>query len=232
MTLSTHFFDPALERLYTQQLSGGPIAWANNTAELRQLFYQLNQSGQDHAIMPRAYDFIQCQLKQTEKITAANFIQDYTVDQLASLQVAPIPPLAQQHWNQDNLHSWIKQTTAVLLNQPCWLQNISPAAASQTLISRQLISLYIQLTRKAQLGVTLPQAYQAMLLTTGITIPSLHSHSFSQQSELIPDVLNFATLQLALSRFPRVLLPEILGFTLAYCQMSTLIEVCFPKHLT
>ncbi|NOQ14767.1 MAG: hypothetical protein GQ583_09885 [Methyloprofundus sp.] len=227
MNRSAHFFDPALERLYTEQLTN-----SSNTAELRHLFYQLNQSGQTHNIMPRAYGFIQHQLKQTEKIYAAEIIQDYTLDQPALLQVAPISPLAQQHWTQDNVHSWVKQTTAVLLTQACWLQNISPAAASQTLISRQLISLYLQLTRKTQQGVSLPQAYQAMLLTQGIKIPSLHSHSFSQQPELMPDVLNFATLQLALSRFPRVLLAEILGFTLAYCQMPTLIETCFPKHLT
>ena len=29
---------------------------------------------------------------------------------------------------------------------------------------------------------------------------------------------------------PSLLLPEILGFTLAYCQMPTLIEICFPNH--
>lgn len=232
MTLSTHFFDPALERLYTEQLTDNSITWGSHTSELRHLFYQLNQSGQAHNIMPRAYGFIQHQLKQTEQTYATNIIQDYTVDQLASLQVVPIPPLTQQHWTQDNVHSWVKHTTAVLLTQACWLQHISPAAASQTLISGQLISLYLQLTRNTQQGVNLTQAYQAMLLATGGSIPNLYSHSFSQQPELIPEVLNFATLQLALSRFPRVLLPEILGFTLAYCQMPTLIEACFPKHLT
>lgn len=39
-----------------------------------------------------------------------------------------------------------------------------------------------------------------------------------------------AVIQLALARFPRVLLPEILGFTLAYSQAPTLLEVCFPNQ--
>ena len=43
-------------------------------------------------------------------------------------------------------------------------------------------------------------------------------------------MIDFANIQLAFARFPRVLFPELLGFTLAYCQMPTLIEVCFPDH--
>ncbi len=230
MNKPTHFFDPALEQLYTQQLMDCSIAWENNTAELRHLFYQLNQSEPAHNIMPRAYAFIKHKLKQAEQSYATEIIQDYTVDKPAILQASKIPPLAKQLGTEENLYSWIEQTTAVLLTQPNWLQNTSPAAASQTVISVQLMSLYLQLTQKGQTGVNLQQSYHALLLATGIKIPNLYSYNFSQQPELLPEVLGFATLQLALSRFPRVLLPEILGFTLAYCQAPSIIEVCFPEH--
>lgn len=232
MKESAHFFDPALEQLYTQQLANNAISWDHNCTELRQLFYQLNQSGQAHNTLPRAYTFIQHQLKQVEQNDVSKMSQGYSVDKLSSLQVANIAPLPKQLWTQDNLHNWVKQTATVLLTQPYWLQSISPAASSQTLISGQLMSLYLQLTGKNQSGIDLRQSYQALLLATGTKTPSLHSHWFSQQPELIPEVLGFATLQLALFWFPRVLLPEILGFTLAYCQMPSIIEVCFPEYHT
>lgn len=228
MKKNTHFFDPALEKLFTGQLTESSIAWHNDSTELRHLFYQLNQSGQEHNILPDAYAFIQHQLQQVE--SGHTIIPDYSSDKLTALQVTTIPPLAKQFCTQNNIHSCMQQTTAIFLTQPYWLQNTSLAAASQTAISRQLISLFLQLTDKRQQGVALPQAYQAMLLTAGIKIPSLHSHSYSQSPELVTEVLNFATLQLALSRFPRVLLPEILGFTLAYCQSPSIIETCFPAH--
>ena len=230
MNKTVHFFDPALESLYTRQLTDSSTTRAITIAELRHLFYLLNQTGQQHTVMPKAYAFIQQQLKQAEQHYAAEIIQDYSVDKLYSLQVAKIPPLAKKLCTQGNLYSWVTQTTAILLTQPFWLQNISPASASQTLGSVQLISLYLRLTRKNQHGIDLPQAYHAMLLATGIKIPSLHSHNFCQQPEFSPKIVEFATLQLALSRFPRVLFPEILGFTLAYCQMPTIIEASFPKH--
>ena len=230
MNTLAHFFDPTLERLYTQQLTDGPIIWKNNSVELRHLFYQLNQAEPQHIIMPKAYNFIQHKLKQVEQNYAAAIIPGYSVDKLTSLQVAKISPLAERLCTQDSVSTWVKQTTAILLTQPCWLQNISPSAASQTLTSIQLMELYLRLTQQDQNGIELAQSYQSMLLATGTKIPSLHSYSFSQQSELIPEILEFASLQLALFRFPRVLLPEILGFTLAYCQLPTPIEVCFPKH--
>ncbi|MCK5189300.1 MAG: hypothetical protein KAR12_04530, partial [Methylococcales bacterium] len=117
-----------------------------------------------------------------------------------------------------------------MLTQPCWLQNISRTAFSQTETSIQLISLYIQLTRTDQQHDCLLESYRSLLLANSLKTPSLHSYSYSQQANIFTEIFDFATLQLALARFPRVLLAEILGFTLAYCQMPTLIDVCFPNH--
>lgn len=230
MKSPTHFFDPVQERFYSQKLSGSPLAQENNSAELRQLFYRLNQPRAAYQVMPQAYDFIKQQLAQAQQNNKTEIIQDYSVDKLSSLQAATVTPLARSLWTQDNLHAWLKQTTAIMLTQPRWLQTISPAAASQTLPSMQLMSLYLQLTRKDPQGADLQQSYQAMLLAAGVEIPRLHRCGFSLQPELSLGVLDFATLQLAFARFPRVFLPEILGFTLAYSQMPTIIEVCFPQQ--
>ncbi|RLA25221.1 MAG: hypothetical protein DRQ62_03200 [Gammaproteobacteria bacterium] len=232
MNNSTHFFDPELEGLYTLKLTANARTWTDNSAELWQLFDQLNQAGQKHQVMSRAYAFIKHELRQVEQNHAAKIKTDYSSDKLASLQVLDPPLLAKQYWTKENLSLCIKQTAAVYLTQPCWLQNISTSASSQTKTSLQLMSLYLHLTGKDQHNMVLQDTYHALLLATGSKIPSLHMPGFSEQADLAPEVLGFATLQLGLALFPRVLLPEILGFTLAYCQMPTIIETCFPKsHL-
>ncbi len=232
MPKSTHFFDPVLASLYTTKLSACNITWEGNSAEIQTIFYQLNQPEPQQCTLPKAYDFIQHQLKQVAQHYATKIIPDYYPDSLTLLQTIKTPPIAKHLSTKENINRWLELTADVILTQPHWLQNISPAAASQNIVSVQLMSLYIRLTQADQQGANLQQSYYSLLLATGIKIPRLHSHNDSQQTELIPALFDFATIQLALSRFPRVLLPEMLGFTLAFCQMPSLIEVCFPDQHT
>lgn len=229
MKQPTHFFDPALEALYTRQLPDSSLSWSDNEANLQYLFYQLNQSGQKHVVMPRAYSFIQQQLNQVQQALAVPLIQNYTVSNLAFLQAEILTPITRQLDTESNLSLWIRQTSSILLTQPCWLQNICSSASSQTQTALQCISLYLQLTGKDQHSIDLQQSYLGLLQASGHEIPKLHRYSYCQQNDLPTEIVTFATLQLALSLFPRVLLPEILGFTLAYCQMPSIIESCFPN---
>lgn len=228
MNPAQHFFDPALAQRYIKQIPECSIKWDHNNAELQNLFYQLNQSGQQQNMMPKAYAYITQQLQQVRQNYTADCMIDDSAANLSNLQAAIIPPLEKSLRTQDNLYHWLKQSAAIVLTQPLWLQNISPSAASQSTPAIELISIYLQLTQSKQKGANLQQSYRAMLLASGTEIPELYSARFSQNIELIPQVLAFATLQLALSRFPRVFLPEILGFTLAYCQLPGIIETCFP----
>ena len=229
MNKPDHPFDPALSTLFSQSIADrllDKITPINS----RHLFYQLNQAEQYPNIFPCAYDFISQKLKAVETTYSSSLISNYSEEKLASLQSPDISPLADQLLTQDNLKFCVNQSTAILLTQPCWLQNISPAAFSQTETSIQLISIYLQLTRTEQRHDVLLELYRSLLLANGIKSPTLHSYNYSQQADIFTEIFDFASLQLALSRFPRVFLAEILGFTLAYCQMPTLIDVCFPNH--
>jgi len=226
MNKPVHPFDPALTELFSPSVTGRPDSKKNS----RHLFYQLNQAEQYPGILPCAYDFVSQKLVAVGTIYSSSLIANYSEKKLASLQPPDIAPLADQLMTQDNLKFCINQSAAILLTQPHWLQNISRTAFSQTEISIQLISFYLQLTRAEQQHDSLLELYRSLLLANGIKIPVLYSYSYSQQADIITETFDFATLQLALARFPRVLLAETLGFTLAYCQMSTLIDVCFPSH--
>jgi len=230
MKNSAHAFDPFLISLYTQKFKDTAVQSENDAINSRHLFYQLNQPGNDQQLMPKAYDFLTQSLRQTKHINSSFFNEDYDVKKLADIKATSIESLPEHLLTSNNELECVKQTAAILLTQPCWLQNIALAACSQTAIAVRMMSIYLQLTGKEQGGSELQETHRSLLLATGTGIPSLHSVSYSQQSEIIPEMLGFACIQLAFARFPRVFFPEMLGFTLAFCQMPSLIEICFPDH--
>ncbi len=221
-----HAFDPESAMLFTPQYKDN----LNCNLDNRQLFYLINQPSHYQQMMPLAYGFVVKSLKSARKDYASFLIQDYSVGQIASLQASSIDALDKPHLTKKNQLECLRQTASIQLTQPCWLQNTFQVSCCQTETAVQLMSLYLQLTQKQKGRLGLTDLYHSLLLSEGVTIPVLHRHSYSQQSKIIPKVIDFAIIQLALNRFPRVLLPEILGFTLAFCQMPTLIEVCFPEH--
>lgn len=230
MINSEHAFDPSLSLLYTRQLPDRDVSGEISDSACRQLFYQLNQHGNSNDIMTSAYEFITQKLKQVEQEYSSLIIQNYSKKKPGSLKISKIKLLPAHLLTQDNLYDCVNQTAAIQLTQPCWLQNISHSYASQTKTAVEIMSIYLQLTLSKKGSSELLQSYRSLLLATGNEVPVLHSYVYSQQAELLSKMIKFATIQLALARFPRVFFAEILGFTLAYCQMPTLIEACFPKH--
>lgn len=229
-------FDPSLEMLYAELFSASKQVKTNREvkkdplAPSRYLFYLLNQPTNSSELMHQALDFIKFNLSEAEQIYSSAMSQDYLVNSLADLKVITIAALPEQHLNQTKLNECVNQSAAILLTQPCWLQNISQIACSQSSTAIQLMSIYLQLTQAEKGYADLTESYRSLLLTAGHLPPVLYSYQYSQQPEILTTMFDFATCQLALQRFPRVLCPEILGFTLAYCQMPTLIEICSPNQ--
>ena len=192
----------------------------------RTLFYQLNQPNQIQNLMPSGYSFIARGLREAERTYSSLLVQDYSEEHLAQLKPLNIVPLPERLSTQDNIKQCVKQFAVIELTKACWLQNIFQVSCSQMDYAIDLLSIYKQLS-KVEPG---EGNYRGLLLSIGEDTPVLHHHSFSQQPEIISCVFDFASTQLALALFPRVLFAEILGFTLAFCQMPSLIENCFPHH--
>lgn len=221
-----HAYDPALGLLYTRQLEGRHSQFQ----DARELFYQLNQSGINQHVMPDAYDFLARHLNQASLAYAPLETDEYSKEVVATLIAPEITSIPEALQTQDNFYLLINQLAAIHLTQPCWLQNIAQISCSQSATTVQLIAVYLQLTGAEQNGVNVQQLYRALLLGSGHKSPILHSHEYCQQVDLMSEIFDFASIQLAMARFPRVLFAEILGFTLAYCQMPALLEICFPEQ--
>ncbi len=195
----------------------------------RELFYQLNQPTPLHALMPRAYAFINQEFNKTEAICFSSNEQ-YSQEKLLQLQANRIASLPEYLLNEKNVRECVHQTASILMTQPCWLQHMTQSSTSQNPIAVQLMAIYLQLTGKGQGGTDLLALHRTLMLSIGIKVPKLYCYDYSQQSAILSEMIDFAVVQQAMMRFPRLLFPEIVGFTLAYCQMPTLVEVCFPEQ--
>lgn len=230
MNTFEHAFDPLLTEMFSQRITGKSVSRVKNTAEGRCLFYQLNLSGKQEEIIYRAFDFVYQNIKAVEHLYPPNIKKDFDLEELTYSKDLTIVPLSEQLLTQKNQMECINQCSSILLTQPCWLQNISQISCSQNSTAVKLISIYLNITRTEQDIPGLLESYRALLLASGFKSPTLYSYCYSQQPRLISEVFDFASIQLCLAQFPRVFLAEILGFTLAYFQIPTLIEVCFPNH--
>ena len=249
MKNSAHVFNPEMAEIFLQSgyldkidgndsdhyLGSGKFinrseSKSKQIIDSRYLFYQLNQTGSFQNIFPTAYDFIIKSLMVSERVYSASIFQHYSEEQLLLLKPPQILPLPDLLLTQKNLNRCINQSAPILLTQTCWLQNISQVSFCQTMPAVQLMSIYLQLTQKKQGDFDLLEAYRSLILSTGVRLPILHSYWYSQKAGILSEVFDFAAIQLCLARFPRLFLPEILGYTLAYCRTPSLIEICFPNY--
>jgi hypothetical protein len=223
---SEHCFDPSLCVLHVKPYAVLDNSIDKNAEDKQQLFFQLNQPINDIGCLSHAYHFISSALQEVNSVYSSK----YTIqEKVSSLQTLPVVPLSNQLLTQENLHECLIQSSNILLTEPCWLKNIFKAYSGQSKIGLELMSIYLHLTQAEQGKPNLIEACHSLLLASNIHIP-IDSYSFNQHTEILPAMMDFSCIQLALARFSRVLFPELLGFTLAYCQMPTLIEVCFPNH--
>ncbi len=227
MNYHGHVFAPSLHTSLNRVSFDPDLSTANKISS-RQLFYLLNQPENEHKISALAYHFICDNLKTARHCYSSAMSCQYDAKALLHLTAPPIAPLSSQFSNIENQQECLRQSVAIQFTQPCWLHNIAQISASQSPIAVQLMSLYLNSNGQGEINVA--ESYRSLLLMTGIKHPVLYTQDFSDQTDIFDEVFHFAAIQLALKRFPRLLFAEILGFTLAFCQMPTWLEVCFPDH--
>ncbi len=217
MPTEPHPFDPGLSLVDSPT---DPVP-----ADSRQLFYALlNNVDPGQAITP-AFGFVKQQLANIIQKQANNFYH-YQPEQISLLQQrGPDIAISLDSSQRSIRERLLLQVAPVVLTEPCWLQGICQAATSETEIALQLMALYCKWTKPSLIGL-----YRGQLAACGIEISPVNSWAFAGQQAILPCLFQFAALQLALARFPRVLLPEILGFTLAHASAGNLLDNLFTNR--
>lgn len=224
MKTNHHPFNPSLKPVFSKQSCSAASGYPQDS---RHLFYYLIHLSEHYDILPAAFYFIEQCVEAAAAQYQVRFIETYHPDEIRLQLNKPDSPLPTERQNRESLNKCLLQSAPVILTSPAWLQNISQAAASQTEEAVMLMSVYRDLTQTARGESSQVDAYLGLLLDSGIEQPAMHTQAFSQQKRIPGCMFEFAALQLSLARFPRTFFPEILGFTLAYCQSQSPVEPFF-----
>lgn len=210
-----HPFDPANEVVFSERAYQAANGYRCGS---RELFYSLLHIGEHYDVLPLAYHFVKDALANIERQSCLHTEQ-------------PVPESGDRlTWEPDfymlaeprlavGARLYLQQFAPVLLSEPCWLENITQTATGDTPIAADLLLAHIHLT---QAQPNAGDRYRGLLLQADMRLPALCSWEFAHDAEIVAPMYDLAALQLALAQFPRVFLPEILGFTLAYCRLSAL----------
>jgi Iron-containing redox enzyme len=194
----------------------------------RELFYCLINADEFPSVWPyaqqrvmQAMGAVQAMLAESAKIPqhlhAFHYSCEAFSDRMAALHqhqldnTLPVnPPSTEQ------LHYLLKQYAPSALLDGCWLQNISLAATNHTEITAQLFHLYAEKIGDGDTTKHYGKHFQDLLYSARIYLPEVNSRLFSVHTAIDTFAFAYPVFQLALSLFPRVYLPELLGFTLGH----------------
>jgi hypothetical protein len=221
-------FNLALEPTLKPIFSKSAYATARDYREnSRDLFYALIHISEHYTALPRVYLYLKQHFQSVNKEHADTISAKYSPATLAALlkhttspQPHPLPESA--------LTAYLAQYAPIYFTEPSWLVTISQTVTSQTPLVVDLMAVTLRLTEGNQSIASSREIYHAHLLSSGIELPNVHTLAFAKQADVGDVIFDFATIQLALAQFPRVFFPEILGFTLSYCQTLSLPELVFP----
>lgn len=186
----------------------------------RTLFHALIQDGEEPALYPFAYHFIesrQAGKTSSDSTGLPSRWDSESILQALTLQESTFPTITA---TLAQLRDALVQVQPVLLTEPCWLRNILQTATNQAPAAIALSAVYASSGAMAASD----KAFQALLLNAGLEIPDPCSSAFARNETIDSRFFDFAALQLALGQFPRVFFPEILGFTVAWCDSRSLLE--------
>ncbi len=211
-------FNPDLKPHFSEQL----IAEAQTqTWTVAELYYQLQQGNRFPCSLAIAHHW----LKQRLETLGSNSNQALANLEQQAIQI----PVSSKLSDSDTQYYQfaLKQIAPTIFSSPHWLQGISNSASCDHLLAAKILNLYRQLNdRTSELN-----EYRAKLLQHNIELPACHHHAFIEQSGIQTKYFEFAAQNLSLARLPRVYFPELLGYTLAYCQFQPVHHYVLPTSL-
>lgn len=218
---TVHNFNSAFAPDNQMSISAAALASAQTQYPLdsRLLFYHLMHISEHYTVLPVVRNFIE-QALVSSTVPKPLLVVDPGLLQIAQLHSKSAQPIHLDIALAKLSHakSLLIQWAPVVLTAPCCLQNISQVASSDNGMAVDLFAIYLQFTGQKVGQISADNSYQNLLQSYGIDLPGVSTWAFVQQATVDHAMYDLATLQLALGQLPRLYFPEILGFTLAYCQ--------------
>lgn len=222
---SNSVFDPALKPVFSKTARKTDPPLTNS----RDLFYSLIHLSENYPMLPLTYHFLTRQLAHVNQQYGAQFSAKFSNHQLQQLTgcLTEHDQLTQTGVAQKE---FFVQFAPVFMTEPSWLSAVVNTATCNSPLAVEIMALYLRLTKAEHSIANSRQVYRGHALAAGVALPDIYTQAFAQHTEIKEEIFELAALQLGLGQFPRALFPEILGFTLSYCQSLSLPEKFFDRE--
>ncbi len=202
--------------------------WTDESLSRRQLFFRLVNSDRFPDLLPVAKKIALRHLGKAgsrltrQKAPLRQFFP-YTHDafttritQLYQKEIKAYQPFQPPPRFKKEVYRWgIEQLAPTILVDGCWLQNIAQTADSQSPLSAELLKIYADEVGNGDMHLNHPNVYRRLLESQKIDLPPLDQPDFAEYTGFLTAAFDLPIYLLAISHFPRSLLPEIIGLTLA-----------------
>lgn len=176
------------------------------------------------------YAFISAELEKTDLEFQHHFFSISSLPYLREINLPTIQPLPQSLQTKINVRQALEFSAHVIKSQPNWLHGVFQIYSGQNSVSLDILNIYSHFSGSGLEIEKLDDLLNSLLLSSQINLSTLYTFAKVTGRKRLSAVENFVNLQCCLQQFPRVLFPEILGFTLACFYYPTLMELCFPHH--
>ncbi len=109
----------------------------------------------------------------------------------------------------------IKQFAPTILVDGCWLQHIANLDGDWEEISQPLWRIYADEVGNGCTNLNHPNIYRNLLQSLSIQLPDIDSRQFCEDPGILYSAYDLPVYLLAISQYPRLYLPEIIGLNLA-----------------
>jgi hypothetical protein len=194
---------------------GGEVSLTDVDGATRRMFYRLVNVRETPALFPSALEWVRRRLSDVSVE-----LQPDTPDAVlvSSPAAEPARPPS-EHPLSLAFHA------PLALLEGAWLQGVAQASTGHLDAVAELFAGYLCLHGRNEAASPVA-AFRGALLRTGISLPPVTAWRFALDERVGVPALAFAGLHLALGLHPRVLFPELLGFTLAYAQSASPWRLC------
>ena len=190
----------------------------------RELYYYLVNIDEYYDLLPRALTIVERYTNSIDQDSLPKKLHFFDFNQKAFLQflfnIKSLSLESKNLLNDINLESdehisyILRQYTPIASIDGCWLQNVSTAITSHLAVNALLLKLHSFELGNGDIAKNHSNYFTNLINSVGLYLPDIPSWEFLQDKEILNSSFKLPVFYLAISQFPRIFLPELLGVNL------------------
>jgi len=206
-----------------------PAAPATPKPDLRGLFHQLVNAEQHPGVTPHAHAHVLSRLHRARRLMLMHCLPKHLkpqaydreavnqqIERIYDRQIAAYKPFAAPPMMSHEAWTWLMvQLAPMVLVDGSWLQHTATVSGAGGVVSSTLFHTYADEIGDGDVVKNHANVYRELLASQDARLPEFDSRAFARSPLFVAAAFSVPVFQLAMSLFPKSLLPELIGLNLA-----------------